>query len=137
MDVKPYEEVPHTADWALRVCGATLADLFVHAAQGMYDLMGGEPGGDTPAEARALTTEAADAESLLVAWLNELLYYTESDGLWFGDFRVRLKGETQLEAMATGRPATSLKKYIKAATFHNLRIAQAEGGLEATIVFDV
>ncbi len=137
MGVKPFEEVPHTADWALRVRGATLADLFVHAAQGMYDLMGGEPASDAPAEAGALTVEAADAEGLLVAWLNELLYHTDAEGLWFHDFRVRLDGERRLEAEVKGRPATGLKKYIKAATFHNLRIAQADDGLEATIVFDV
>ncbi len=137
MGVKPFEEVPHTADWALRVRGASLADLFVHAAQGMYDLMGGEPAGEAPAEARALALEAADAEGLLVAWLNELLYHTESEGLWFHDFRVWLEGERRLKAEVKGRPATGLKKYIKAATFHNLRIAEAEGGLEATIVLDV
>jgi protein archease len=137
MGVKPYEEVPHTADWALRVRGATLADLFSHAAQGMYELMGGQPPAGGPADARAFTAEAADAESLLVAWLNELLYYTETEGLWFGEFRVRLEGETRLEAQATARPTANLRKYIKAATFHNLRIEHTGDGLETTIVFDV
>ena len=137
MSVKPYEEVPHTADWALRVRGATLADLFAHAAEGMYALMGGEPEPGAGAQERNVDLTADDAESLLIAWLNELLFFTEADGVVFDDFRIRLSGETRLEARATGRPTANLKKQIKAATYHNLHIAKTASGREATIVFDV
>jgi SHS2 domain-containing protein len=36
-------EVEHTADWAIRVRGATLPDLFVNAATGMYSLVADLP----------------------------------------------------------------------------------------------
>ena len=38
-----YVEVDHTADWAIRVRGATLPELFVNAATGMYELMADLP----------------------------------------------------------------------------------------------
>jgi SHS2 domain-containing protein len=135
--VKPYKEIPHTADWALLVWGRTSADLFANAARGMYDLMGGEPESASEPQPRLVTLEANDLESLLVAWLNELLYLTESEGLLFEDFETRLDGQTRLEARLAGRPAAAQKKQIKAATFHNLQITRSGNGVEATIVFDV
>ena len=135
--MKPYEEVPHTADWALRVWGKTPGELFANAAQGMYDLMGGEPQAEAPAQPRLVALEAQDEESLLVAWLNELLYFTESEELLFDDFQVEVFGGLRLEAQAAGRPAAALKKQIKAATFHNLEVTRSGNRLEATIVFDV
>ncbi|MFA5873569.1 MAG: archease [Anaerolineales bacterium] len=36
----PYEELPHTADWCLRVWAADMAGLFAEAARGMNALSG-------------------------------------------------------------------------------------------------
>lgn len=138
----PYEEVTHTADWALRVRGANLGELFLNAAQGMYALLAPEPGPDAPAlgadiASRRVMLTAPDAESLLVAWLNELLYLTESEALVFDRFRLTALSERYLEAVVEGVPARALKKQIKAATFHDLRIQVGEDGFQTTIVFDV
>ncbi|MBI3362099.1 MAG: archease [Chloroflexi bacterium] len=84
-----------------------------------------------------MTLEAPDTESLLVAWLNELLYFTESDGQVFTEFGVNALTDTHIEAQATGGPATELNKQIKAVTFHNLKVERTDEGFETTIVFDV
>ena len=41
-----WEEIPHTADWALRIRGEDLRSLFENAARGMASLIGGEAGAD-------------------------------------------------------------------------------------------
>lgn len=132
-----YEEIPHTADWALKVRGATMEDLFVNAAEGMYALMGSSPTAGSPQTTREIALDASDVESLLVGWLNELLYFTESEGLAFTRFAVKELTPTRLMAEAVGGPASEIKKYIKAATFHNLKIERTDEGVEATVVFDV
>ena len=42
MTKRHFEVVEHTADWAIRVTGTDLAQLFCHAAEGMSTLMAGE-----------------------------------------------------------------------------------------------
>jgi len=80
---------------------------------------------------------AEDYESLLVAWLQELLYYTESEGLVFSEFKVELLDPPQLKAEVSGEKSERLDKVIKAVTYHNLNIRQTNEGYETTIVFDV
>ncbi|MFN3929620.1 MAG: archease, partial [Thermoflexus sp.] len=66
----PFEEIPHTADWAIRAYGRSLPELFAHAAIGMYSLLTDlEALGES--ERREVQVEAASPEGLLVAWLNE------------------------------------------------------------------
>lgn len=136
MSAPPFEEIEHTADWALRVRGETLPELFVHAAQGMYHLLGAERMEEI-VFVRSWTVKALDAESLLVEWLNELLYWTESKGELFDEFEIEEWGETQLRARTRGGPGRTMKKQIKAATFHNLKIEKTDDGYETVIVFDV
>lgn len=130
-----FEEVAHTADWALKVWSERLSGLFVQAAQGMYSLMDlGQAQG--PRLECSLQLSAVDTESLLVAFLTELLYLLERDRTAYDRIRVELK-EGSLEADLSGLPVLSQKKEIKAVTYHNLRIDQSGERYETTIVFDV
>jgi len=148
----PYEEVPHRADWALRARGRTLAGLFVNAARGMYALMAEQLPAEAPL-ALTVEVEAASAEGLLVAWLNELLYHTEREGAVFTRFRVEelavpgtdeaggraaSAAPARLRARVGGdRAGAGLRKYVKAATYHDLAIERRDGLYEAQVVFDV
>lgn len=174
----PFEEIPHTADWAIRVRGRDLAELFVNAARGMYNLMA-DTANVQETVSLAVEVEAATIEGLLVAWLNELLYLTEREGVVFNCFRVisleapesgagtkgggvggadaplggsdkPYTGQHKIEPPAPPEPVSRLcadvgggpaggppTKYIKAATYHDLRVRQ-EGSLwVAEVVFDV
>ncbi len=136
MDELPFEEVEHTADWALRASGAGLADLMVNSARGMLSLMQVEPG---PGLRRRenLSLQAADAADLLVRWLEELLFRIETRGVAFTDIRVALPSPGQLEADLEVAPLASIGHAIKAVTFHGLNIEPTAGGCQATVVFDV
>jgi SHS2 domain-containing protein len=136
--VSPFQEIDHTADWALEVWAPTLEGLFVDAARGMYHLAGAEPAAATaPGEPRLLELAADDAEALLVAWLQELLYLSETEGLVFDDLTLLALTPTHLRAEARGRPTAQPGKAIKAVTFHNLSIRREDGRYRVVIVFDV
>ncbi len=130
------EEIEHTADWAIHVRGRDLAELFTRAAQGMYALVT-DLAGVRPLVERKVTLESFDAETLLVDWLSELLWYTESEGLVFSRFEVHEIMPTRLQATVRGEVVSDLEKQIKAVTFHNLAIRRTGEGYEVTIVFDV
>jgi SHS2 domain-containing protein len=135
-DEPGFVEVEHTADWAIRVRGVTLPELFVNAAAGMYSLMA-DLSAVAPSVECAIQVRGVDAEALLVNWLNELVYHTEMDGVVFDEFHIGSFDPTHLCATVRGGRGVQLKKQIKAVTFHDLRIEATDQGLEVTIVFDV
>ena len=130
-----FEEVSHTADWSARVWAPDLPTLFREAARAMNSLSGTLIGmGDRVS--RTLEVEGPDVESLLVAFLSELVYYQEQENLTFDSFDLRVAGQWLKVAME-GAEIESIDKAIKAVTYHNLKIATTTEGLETTIVFDV
>lgn len=143
----PYEEVEHTADWAFQVRGGDLRQLFVNAAQAMFGLERASQTSAAGPLARAaisgatveheLRVEGVDRESLLVNWLNELLYLAQKQCATYEAFDVFEIGDTLLRARVSGRPEGNAHRYIKAVTFHNLGVKQTPAGWEATVVVDV
>jgi SHS2 domain-containing protein len=133
---KTYEEIEHTADWALRIKGEDLAELLQNAALGMFQLAGAEPA-STQATVRTFEVKGVDSESLLVAWLEELLFALETQNVMVTEMQLRLQSPHHLSAEVKEKPCASLGKHIKAVTFHNLTIEQSEDGYHTTVVFDV
>ncbi len=130
-----FEEISHTADWALRVWAPDLPVLFAQAAEGMYWLMQVRLE-NNPRIEHSLELEGPDVESLLVTFLTELLYLGERDGLGFDQFRITLAG-SRLMVKAHGGQIAEQQKEIKAVTFHNLAVTANDAGYSTTIVFDV
>jgi SHS2 domain-containing protein len=130
-----YEELEHTADWALKVWAPDLETLFGQAAMGMNDLAEMELA-EGERITKKFTLEAIDTEGLLVEFLSELLYYSEMERLGFDRFELEI-GAQQLTVRVEGSPIVGLKKEIKAVTFYDLKIEQNAAGLEVVIVFDV
>jgi len=139
-----FEEIEHTADIAIRVCGRDLAELFANGAYGMACQLT-DPGEvnqahfDEPSRAVELSIEleAYDAETLLVAWLEELLYLGEREGCVFTDFDVLEVTPARLRAIVRGGPVREYWRHIKAVTFSDLEIVHTGAGYETTVVFDV
>lgn len=130
-----FVERPHTADWALEVWAPDLASLLEESARGMYALMEVRLQ-EAPRVHTDLALQAGDRESLLVAFLSELLYLSEQERVGFDRFQLTLEGDS-LKAELEGAPIRKQLKQIKAVTFHNLSIRAGERGLETVIVFDV
>jgi len=130
-----FEEISHTADWSVRVWAQDLPSLFAEAARAMNSLAGTVIEKD-PRLKRTFASEAPDAESLLVAFLSELVYYQEQENLAFDGFEVRIENQ-RLKVEMEGAQITALDKAIKAVTYHNMKIEETSRGIEVVIVFDV
>jgi SHS2 domain-containing protein len=130
-----WEEIPHTADLAVRVWGETLQELYSAAGMGLADLLG-EVDSDANATIRTIGLEALDAEALLVDWLNELLYLHETTQVVYTSFDFESLSPTSLCATVVGYPLAKRRAYIKAATYHNLAIERRSRGFEVVVVFD-
>ena len=130
-----FEEIPHTADWSIRVWADDLPGLLVEAARGMYWQCGAEFL-EQPRIKRRFETTEIDDESLLVAFLSELVYFAEDEYAGFDSFDVSIKND-RLKVEMEGAPLNAVSKIIKAVTWHNLKIEETARGLEVEIVFDV
>jgi len=137
---KPYEVFEHTADVGLHAYGSTLSELFVHAAQGMESLM-------VPLEqirvvtSREITVEGHDPVSLLIAWLNELIFLFDTEYLLFRDITIDTITETRVIGRASGEQYDAqrheLSSAIKAVTWHEAAVNLTEQGYQARIIFDI
>lgn len=130
-----FREIPHTADWALHVWGSDFASLFEQAAFGM-NAIAGVTLADEPRLTKELVFSSMDPESLLVAFLSELLFLQEQENLSFDSFHL-LVDNHHLQVHMEGGNIINLNKAIKAVTYHELKIQTVNNGFEANIVFDV
>ncbi len=138
--MKRYEQIPHTADIAIRVYGKDLKELFINAAFGMFDIIADLEGLKSSVSIE-VNLKAPSKEELLICWLDELLYNFCTKTIIFFEFDVSLLTEEQLMIKAHGRHVgenrNRLKTEIKAATYHDLNIRQSDEGCSVDIVFDV
>ncbi len=130
-----YIELQHTADWAVRVWAPDYPTLLIQAARAMYEITGMRLDQDQKVE-HVVELAASDDESLLVAFLSELLFLQETENLAFNKIRLNVSG-FELQAWLSGAKIKDQAKEIKAVTYHNLNIQRLSQGLEVTIVFDV
>jgi SHS2 domain-containing protein len=68
-----FEVVEHTADIGIKVYGKNLQQLYENAAYGMFSLLL-DLEKVRPDKKLKISVEGGDPESLLVNWLNELIY---------------------------------------------------------------
>ena len=138
--MKRYEQTPHTADIAAKIYGTNMKELFENAAYAMYDMMGDIEGLKTDEVVR-IQAEALDKESLLVSWLNELLFVSYSKTALFSEFNITSLEENKLQAEVRGQKIENnikrLHTEIKAATYHDLKIQKTDKGYMVIVVFDV
>ena len=164
-DVQPYrfEVRDHAADKAATAYGETLDQVFEAAAYAMFDIMIDLATVRIEQE-REMRLESPYGEELLQAWLSELLFAFEVEGMVFREFSVRVRcpsapeqtcrrveafteppGELwRMTGIARGAPFSERIERrgaaVKAVTYHNfaLRPPPAPGGdWVAEKVFDV
>lgn len=137
---KPFEIFDHTADIGIIAYGAHINELFANAALGLFSLMVDVDSLKEDIE-HAVELSAEDDESLLVEWLNELIYTFDVERLAFKRFEIdELKGNT-LKARCFGEKIDpkrhKVAREIKAATYHMLQINKQNSVYQARIIFDI
>ena len=118
-----FETFEVTADVGIMAWGDGLEELFANASRGMFALMI-EPYTARRANVLPIEARGIDLPSLLVAWLNELLYRCDAEEWAPSDVRILsiekgcVRGE--LEGEPVDRHRHQFKGVVKAATYHLL-----------------
>jgi SHS2 domain-containing protein len=130
-----FQEVEHTADYAIFVWAPSLHGLFNQAALGILSLSGISISCDQRIE-KEIQLTALDMESLLVEFLSELIFMIEMDSIAFDEFDIQI-AENSILCVMKGSSIHSIKRAIKAVTYHDLEIKSLPDRYEVKIVFDV
>ncbi len=136
---KEFEIVDHTADVGIIAYGADMKEAFANAAKALFSLIT-ELDDVEEVMHRDIELTAPDQESLLVGWLNELIYLFDAENMLFKRFDITQLSQTYLKARSYGHKADSskhkLKMGVKAATYHMLEIDKSNGG-KVQVLFDI
>ena len=129
-----------TADTGIRAWGSDLPAVFRQAARALWSLLI-EPKSVERRQTVGVSVEAGDRDALLVAWLNELLYLYETQGLIGADCAIRAMTDKGLSAEVWGeavdRARHTIVSHVKAVTYHQLNVGRTARGWEARVVVDV
>ena len=136
---KEFEVLDHTADVGIIAYGTDLSQAFANAAKGLFSLIT-ELDDVEEVFYRDIELSTTDQESLLVDWLNELVYYFDTEGILFKRFEISELNNSHIKARGYGEKADSakheLKTGVKGATYHMLRIEENKG-YRVQVLFDI
>jgi len=135
-----YEVFEHTADIGIRVKGKDLKGLFKNAGLALFRISSRKQFTKNKTHANIkIKLDADTLESLFVDWLNELLSLSAARGLVFHNIKINKLEGASLEAVAVGSAVSNYKvnTEIKAATYHQLKVAPIPGGWLAEVILDV
>jgi len=135
-----FEILDHPADVGFLAYGRTLEELFENAALAMLTLACDlDSAGEK--SSRDLAGSGNDNESLLYAWLAEILAVADAEQLVFRRADVTAIGSGRVRGTLYGEPFDKAKHnagtYIKAVTYHQLKVEHTAGGWKARVYLDV
>jgi len=138
--MKKYEFIDHTADIGIKIWGKSLKELFENAAYALFDIIAEL----NKVEVKSfidIRIEGEKIDVLLADWLRDLLYKFNGDGYLFKKFKVERVSEKGLEAKVGGEKLDlsrhSLKREVKAVTYHGLTVKRRDKRWEAQVIFDI
>ena len=130
------EWVDHTSELELHVAAPTAAATVAEATEALGEILG-EPDAGAQVAERPLEVQARDAAGLLAAWLEELVFLAEHDGLIAHGAGGLDLGAERLRGHVLARPGRP-SNLVKAVTYHRLMLEPGEDGAwRARVVLDV
>ena len=138
--MKAFETIDISGDVGLRIFGNDLAELFKNAANGLYSLITDTSQVEIK-KSISITAHGDNLESLLIAFLNELIFYFDTEGFMGQEIKINSINEQEVEATASGEEFDpdrhEGKLLIKAATYHKVMVEKSEGTWTASVIFDI
>lgn len=135
-----FEILEHPADIGFRAYGRTREELYQNAALALFSLAC-DPATIEERESLEIEATGSEEETLIYAWLAELLAIAEAERLVFLRVEIRSLDAGRVRGVAHGEPYDRARHrsgtHIKAVTFHQLRVDQTPAGWSAQVYLDL
>lgn len=131
-----YQVLEHTADLKIMAWGKNEAELFQNMVLGLQETMLGRPiNSIKPIISRKVELEGEKVDWLLIDFLNEVIFLSETYNEVYSNCEVKIK-DSKLEAVLRGNK-TVFDLEVKAATFHDFEFKRENNMVKAVVVFDI
>ncbi|MFO0956176.1 MAG: archease [Isosphaeraceae bacterium] len=136
------ELLDHTADVGLRVHADRLDDLFETAARGVFAYIVANPEEIVASQHESVALRADSPAELLAAWLNDLIFRSETRRRVYGSFRAEVAADglvlhARIGGEAIDRDRHHLDHEVKAVTYHGLSLEREGDGWLAEFLLDI
>lgn len=138
-----YLEDLATADIAFEAGGKTLEDAFTNAGLAVFDIIT-DVRKIKPSLERNVAIESEDIDSLLFDWIDEILFYWDSENLVFSLFEIKIQktgSGYKLNASIRGEELDSKKhelgQNVKSPTYHMMKTWKNDNGWHLRMVLDL
>ena len=114
-----------TSDVCFKAYGKTLEELFENIAHAVNKIM--IEGTIEPIEEREINVKGSDLKSLIFEWINELLFFIDTESLFFSKFDIKVDEKNfTISGKAWGERFDEKKHEavgeVKAPTYHNMKV---------------
>lgn len=135
-----FELLEHPSDIGVLARGKTREEALVAASQGLVSIIV-DAAPFRPLEERYFKAPGPDEAAQIVNWLNEILFFFDTDGLVFVDFQIESWTASEITGRARGErfdiDKHEFRTAVKAATYHQFQSHQIPDGWEIRVFVDV
>ncbi len=136
------EVFDHTADVGLRIRAGDRDDLFRTAAEGLFDYVVANREAVRVDRTEDVALRADSAADLLLGWLNELIFRSETGHILYARFEVRVADDglslkARIGGEAIDRDRHVLDHEVKAVTHHGASLDREGDGWAAEVILDI
>jgi SHS2 domain-containing protein len=137
---KSFDVLEHTADVGIIAYGTDIKQLFSNAALALFSLITDLESIEEKSHF-SLQVGSGDRDGLLVEWLNELVYSFDARHVLVRRCDIESLTKTRLKATCHGEDFDptkhKIKREVKAATYHMLKLDRNSDGYRAQVILDI
>ena len=135
-----FQLLEHTSDVGVLARGATRQEALIEASKGLVSILV-DPVNFQPLEERYFKAAGTDDAAQVVNWLNEILFFFDTEGMVFVEFDIDSWTDIEITGRARGERFNSdrheFRTAVKAATYHQFDSHSTASGWEIRVFVDV
>lgn len=133
---KSYTVLDSPSELKINVTGSSIKELFRNALIAMFDSV--SPRYDESSLTKhSILINAPDQEILLIDFLIEALYLSDTHNEAYFDAHIEILSEHELKAVIFGKKVSGFAIEIKAVTYHDVHIKKISQEFSTNILFDI
>ena len=130
----------HASDVGVWARGATREEALIAASKGLVSIIV-NPKPFRPLEERHFKAAGSDEAAQIVNWLNEILFFFDTEGMVFVEFAIDSWTGNEIVGRASGERLDverhEFRTAVKAATYHQFESRKTPDGWEIQVFVDV
>jgi SHS2 domain-containing protein len=135
-----FELLEHTSDIGVLARGRSREEALIAASMGLSSILV-NPENFQAVEERHFRATGSDQSSQIVNWLNEIIFFFDTESMVFVDFEIDSWNTREITGTARGErfdpDMHEFRTAVKAATFHQFECKQTANGWEIRVFLDV